>query len=136
MAAHRQIHSHHFISWFENREINCSISLRTRVWLNIHIVHTKQFFGSVDCQLFYLIYHFTSAVITSSRVAFRIFVGEYTSHGFHHVFGYKIFRSDEFYAVCLSLSFFFNEFENRVLHFLDLFSPKLQNSKDIFVTLK
>src|SRR5690606_22824943 len=56
--------------------------------------------------LLYLIHHFTSAVISFSRITFSILIRETTSHGNKNLLATEIFRSDKFQAITLSLKFF------------------------------
>ena len=87
--------------------------------LNIRIFHPEKFFRTVNRQSLNFVHHFATAVISSSRITFCIFIGEDASHRFHYMIRNKIFWCDKFYSVSLSLSFLFNEVENWIHVFIN-----------------
>ena len=54
--------------------------------LDIGVVGAKQRFGPLARDPFYLIHKHTPAIITSSRYALGIFIGQMAAHGLHHSF--------------------------------------------------
>ena len=75
-----QVHSHHFISRSEHCKLHCHIRLCPGVRLHIDIFTAKQLFRTLNRQILCHIYTLASAIITFSRIPFRIFVRERTSH--------------------------------------------------------
>ena len=86
-----QVHSHHFISRSEHCKLHCHIRLCPGVRLHIDIFTAKQLFRTLNRQILCHIYTLASAIITFSRIPFRIFVRERTSHRCHHCFAHPVF---------------------------------------------
>ena len=71
--------------------------------LNVGMLGTEEFFGTVDSELLDDIDVFTSTIPTAAGVALGVFVGEERSLGFHHCGRGKIFRCDELDIVALAV---------------------------------
>ena len=55
----------------------------------------KQLPGPFDCQCLNLVYMFTSAIIASSRISFRVLIGRHCSHRKHDRRTYNILRRNQ-----------------------------------------
>ena len=63
--------------------IGGGIGLGTGMGLDVGVFGAKQFFGSIDGQIFRDINKFAAAVIPFLGIALGVLVGQYTSLGFH-----------------------------------------------------
>ena len=77
VSSMRKIKSEDLVSRLDKGMKHSRIGLRTRVGLYIGIGSTKQFFGTVNGQLLYLVYHFATTVVALSWVTLSIFIGKY-----------------------------------------------------------
>ena len=98
-------HPHNGITGLQHRQENGLVRLRTGIGLDIGRFSAKQFLHTIDRQLFGDIDIFTSAIVTSAGIAFRIFVCKVGSHSFHNSFRNNIFRRYKFNIVLLSVKF-------------------------------
>ena len=71
-----EIQSHESIARFENSEQNGSISLCSRVRLNIGILSTEDFLDTLDGKVLYDINNLATAIVTFARETFCILVGQ------------------------------------------------------------
>src|SRR5690606_7002446 len=136
MSPMGQIETQDGIPWLETGMVHRGIGLGAGMRLYIGIGRPKEFLGPVNGQLFHLIHHFASPIITFSGIAFRIFVGQNRTRGLHDLWTCKVFRSDEFDALYLPGPLLFDKFKNTVvsLHLPKfLISPKITNRLGIFV---
>ena len=118
-----EVESHEGVAGIEYCQEDCSVGLSTRVRLHVGVFSSEEFLDSVDGQLFHLVHHLTTAVVSLSGIAFGIFVGEAGAHGLHYLIADKVLGCNEFDASHLSLFLFFDERKHRVVSFHNLF-PK------------
>ena len=85
--------------------------------LYIDMFSAEKFLCPVNGQLFYFVYEFASAVVSLTRIAFGVFIGEHAALGFHDCVAYDIFRSNHFQLVSLSVQFFLDGFIHRFVVF-------------------
>jgi hypothetical protein len=103
VTAHAEVQSQDLIAWFQDSQHYGCICLCAGVGLYISICYIEDLLSSVDGQLFTLVNDFTATIISTSRIAFRIFVGQNGSHGLNYLQTGKVFRCDQFYAMTLAL---------------------------------
>ena len=84
MSAVIQVHTHHSVTRLKQCKLYCHICLCSGMWLYIGIGASKQFFGTVNGKLLYLIYTLASSIITFSRISFCIFICHDASLCFHN----------------------------------------------------
>ena len=118
MPAIGQIHAHDRITGLKQSEIHSQISLCARMRLYIGVFGAEQFLRPLNGQIFRNIHILTAAVITMSRVAFRIFIGHYTAHGFHDRYAGMVFRGNHFQIILLTGLFQFNRIINLFIRLL------------------
>ena len=102
MTAFGKRHPHNGIARLQHRQENGLVRLRTGIGLDIGRFRTKQFLHTVDRQLFGDIDIFTSAIITSAGIAFRIFVRQLRSLRLHDRRRAIVFGSDQFDVIFLT----------------------------------
>ena len=106
MSTMIQIHTHYSISRLQHCKKDCHICLCSGMWLYIGIGASKQFFGTVNGKLLYLIHTLTPAIITFARISFCIFIRQWAAHGCHDSFAYPVFGSDQLNVTVLTFLFF------------------------------
>ena len=85
-----KVQSHEFVARIEHGEEYGCIGLRTGVRLYIGPFGTEDLFQAVNGDLFALVHHFATTVITLAGVAFSVFVGEAGTHCLHDLVTYKV----------------------------------------------
>ena len=108
MTAVGQIHAQHCIAIFEDCLVYSSISVGTGMRLHVSMFCTKDLLGTIYRHLFYFVYEFASAIVSLSRVAFCILVGQRASHSFHDLIIYKVLGCDHFDFGFLTIDFTFH----------------------------
>src|SRR5258708_10467881 len=73
--------------------------------MDVGILSTEKFPGTLARKFFHHVGKLASAVIPLAGITFRIFVGEYRSGGLKHSLAHKIFRSDQLQTFVLAASF-------------------------------
>ena len=63
--------------------------------LHVGISAAKKLFSSLDGQVFHHVHALAAAVVSFSRVTFRVFVGQGASHSRHHGFAHPVFGCDQ-----------------------------------------
>jgi hypothetical protein len=84
-------------------EIDRLIGLAARMRLNVGIGTAEQRLGALDGECFNRINMRAAAVITSARIAFRIFVGQYRPLYLQYGATHEVFRSNQLDRVALPL---------------------------------
>lgn len=69
-----KIHSKNGISCLKKSKKYGQIRWRTRMWLNINILCSEEFFCAFNSKIFYLIYELLPCIIPFPRIPFRIFI--------------------------------------------------------------
>ncbi len=80
--------------------------------LNIRIITSEQFLCSLSCKFLNYINTVASAVISLSRISFRILIGKGASHCCHNRLAYPVLGSDKLDMAVLTLLFFYNGLSN------------------------
>ncbi|MPN05301.1 hypothetical protein SDC9_152551 [bioreactor metagenome] len=101
VTAMGKIHTHDGVAWFQEGKINSSIGISAGMSLHVGMFSAKKFFSTFDSQRFNFIDVFTAAVITVSRIAFRVFIGQHGAHGFHNCRRYKVFGCNQLNFITL-----------------------------------
>ncbi len=96
MTAVGQIHAQHCIAVFEDCLVYSSIGVGSAVRLHVSMFCTKDLLGTIYRHLFYFVYEFASAIVSLSRVAFCILVGQRASHSFHDLISLQSSRMRSF----------------------------------------
>ena len=91
MSAMRQIHTHHCITGLQQSKEYRHVCLSAGMRLHIGIGTSKNLHGAVSGQIFYYVYTLASAIITFSRISFRVFVSQRASHSSHNRFCHPVF---------------------------------------------
>ena len=112
-----QIQAHKLITRIQDCQKYSSISLSTRVRLNVCPFSTEDFLQTFDSDTFALVYYFAATVITFAWIAFCIFIGQARTHGLHNLVTYKIFGSNQFNAFQLTLMFLLDNIKNQIVSF-------------------
>ena len=86
-----QVQSHKFISRIQNGKEHGCIGLCAGVWLYIGPFGAKNLLQPVDSDLFALVYHLATAVVTLAGIAFGIFIGKAGAHCLHYLVTHKVF---------------------------------------------
>ncbi len=84
MSAVIQVHPHESVARLQYGKKHRHIRLCPGMRLYIDILAAKQLPGPVFGQLFHDIHTLAAAVISFSRISFRVFVRQRTSHSRHH----------------------------------------------------
>ena len=103
-----QAHTHHGIPRLEQRQLYGSIGLGTGVGLHIGKLRTKQILRPLNAKALNLINVLAAAVVTLTREAFCILVGQNGAHGGNDSGGRKVFRGNQLQAVLLTVEFSFH----------------------------
>ena len=111
MATSIKRHPQNGIARLAQCQHNCTVRLRTGMWLNVDKLTAKQFFGAINRKLLGNINKFAPAVITTRRITFGIFVRQNRSLSFDHGFGNNVFRSNHLNLVLLTILFIGDGFE-------------------------
>ena len=104
VEAHRQV----CVTRIQHRQVNRHIGLRAGVWLNVGVVSSEEFAGTVSSNGFDDIDILAAAVISFFRVAFCIFVGQARTGCFHDCGAGVIFRRNQLEALFLTNFFGLN----------------------------
>src|SRR5690554_3877292 len=112
MSAMGKVKAQKCVSWLQTCCKNRSICLRSTMGLHVGIFGTKKCLCSIYGQLFHLIYHFTSSIISLSRISFSIFIGQNRAGGLHNLITHKILGSNQLQTINLTLFFVFYQFKN------------------------
>ena len=121
MAAMVKIHPHNRIARIADGKLNGKVCLSAGMGLHIGIIAAKQFFCPFNRQIFHYIHAFAPAIISFSRISFRIFVGKRAAHRRHHGFADPVFRCNQFNMAVLPVLFIHNRLRNfriYLLHFI------------------
>ena len=105
VAASVERHAEDGVTRLEESLEHALVRLRTRVRLNVCEFTVEQLFCAFDREGFSDVYVFAAAVVTLTSITFGVFVGHYRALGFHHSFGYDVFRSNQFNLVTLTAQF-------------------------------
>ena len=108
MSAMIQIHAHIGISGLKNGEKHCHICLCSGMRLHVGILAAEKLFCTFSCKFFHHVYTLAAAVISLSRISFRVFVGQRASHSSHHGFAHPVFGCDQLDMGVLSLHLCFD----------------------------
>ena len=73
------------VTRFDESEIHRHVCAGTRVWLHVGVICAKQLLHAVNCQRFNIVYNCVATVVTLAWVALCIFVCEYRTSCFHHI---------------------------------------------------
>ena len=100
--------------------------------LHVGILRIVNLAEPVDGQLFDLVHHLATAVVTLARITFSIFVRTDGAHRFHDLVGHIILGGNEFKAGRLPVALPFDQVENleillhtcRKLAFVSVFPVK------------
>ena len=103
VAAVVQVHSHDGVSGREHGKLHRHVGLGAGMGLHVGIITAEQLLRAFNGKVFHLIHIIAAAVVAFSRVALRIFVGEYASHGGHHRFAHPVLRCDQLDMAVLTL---------------------------------
>ncbi len=117
VTAVAQVKAHDGVTGLQASEVDRRVGLATTVGLHVGIFRIKKLTRTVARQIFHLVYDFAAPVVALSRVSLRVFIGEHGAHRFHDRWTRKIFGSDEFNSVDLTLFLSFNELENSAIVF-------------------
>ncbi len=63
--------------------------------LHVSPFSAEEFFGAFDGEIFCLVYHLATTVITMAGIALGIFVGKARAHGAHHFVAHKVFTGNQ-----------------------------------------
>ena len=96
MAPVVQAHAQHGIAGLQKAEVNRHVGLGTAVGLHVGMIRAVEFLGPFDGDPFHLVHAAAAAVVPASRIAFRVFIGQWAAHGRHDSGADKVFRSDQF----------------------------------------
>ena len=105
VTAMRQTHAEQSLTRLHKRRIGGSVGLRTRMRLHVGIAALEQLLGTLYRQRFHHVYEFTTTVVTLSRVALGIFVGQHTALRFHHTRTGVIFGCNQLNVLFLPAAF-------------------------------
>ena len=105
MAALSEIHAHNGIARLQKGKVNCGVGISAGMCLYVGMFCAEKFFGAFNGKGFNLVNVFAAA-ITVSGVAFRIFVGQHTAHGFHNCGADEVFGSNQLNFVALASELF------------------------------
>ncbi len=100
-----QIHTQDGVAWFDQRLKHTLVRLRTGVWLHVGEFTAEQLLCAVDCEVLSNVHILATAIVTTARVAFGVFVGQNGTLGFHHCGGNDVLRGDQFDLVALTAEF-------------------------------
>ena len=123
VAALREIQPHKRVARIQTSH-NCShIGLSAGMGLNICPLRAKEFLEAVNSQLFRLVHHLITAIITLSGLARGIFIGKARPHGSKYLRAYKILGSYKLHTHVLTCVFARDNVENLLvlIHNLLLF---------------
>ena len=95
MSAMGQIHTHDSIAGLAYRKLYSHICLCAGVGLHIGILTAKELLCSLDGQVLHHIHTLASAVVSLSRIAFCVLVGQRAAHSCHNSLGNPVFRCDQ-----------------------------------------
>src|SRR6202042_3222571 len=105
MAAMSQVQAENRVARLEDRRVSRLVRLRTRMWLDIGMFRAKQFLPALAGQFLDHVSEFASAVITFSRVPFRIFIREHRAGSLEHRLADKVLRSNQLQPFMLAANF-------------------------------
>ncbi len=111
MSSVGQVKPHESITRFQAGEENSHIGLGSGMGLNVGEFCTVEFTQTLNGQIFHLIHHLATAVITGCRISFSIFICKARAESLKHAFGYEVFGGDQFDAVQLPVFLLLNEIQ-------------------------
>ena len=112
-----EVKTHEAVAGLQHGQQHGSVSLCTRVRLNVGILCTEQLADAVDSQLLYLVNHLASAIIAVARITLGVFIGKIAAHGFHHLVANKVLTGNQLNAFQLALMLLLNQLENLIVSF-------------------
>jgi hypothetical protein len=119
MAAVGEVHPENRISVLTGCQKDGHIGLASRVGLDVGVLGTEEFTGSLDGGPFDDICKFTSPIVAATRVALGILVGEDGSGGFQDGLGDEVLGGDQFEPFVLAVRLLTNGFVDEGIDFLE-----------------
>ena len=113
----REVETHEGVAGFKQSLHHSHVGLCARVGLHVGEGGVEQLAGAVDGDLLALVDDLAAAVVTLARVTLGVFVGHDRTHGFQHLLADKVFRSDEFDSVHLTLFLLANQIKDFLVSF-------------------
>jgi len=98
-------HTHYRIAVLNCSVVGGHIRLSAGVWLDVSMVSMIEGLSPLNGQPFNNIHVLTAAVVTLTRIAFRILTGEERPQGFQHRRAGIVLRGDEVNGLSLSFGF-------------------------------
>src|SRR5262245_48455552 len=103
MSAMSQVETEHGVAGLERCQINRGVGLRTAMRLHVGKLGAEELLCTIDGKLLDDIDVLATAVVTLSRIAFGIFIGEHATGGLHHSRACVAFARNHLEAVGLAL---------------------------------
>ena len=95
VASMRQVKSHESVAGLQACHQNCHVGLRPGMRLYVCVFGLEKLAESLYGKLLYLVDHFTTSVISRSRISLRVFVGTYRTESIEHLLADVVFRCYE-----------------------------------------
>ena len=108
----REVKSHESVPRLEACHHDGHVRLGSGMRLDIGVFSLEEFADTVYGELFDLVDHFASPVISCSGIAFGVLVRADRTQGFENLVADIVFRGDELDAHGLPLLLFFDQIEN------------------------
>ena len=121
VSAMVQVHAHNRIARIADGKLDSQVRLCAGMRLYIGIITAKQLFCPFDRQILHHVHAFASAVISLSRISFRIFIGQRASHRRHDRLAHPVLRCDQLNMAVLPVLLIHDRLRNfriRVLYFI------------------
>ena len=98
-----EIHRENRVTVVEGGLVGGGICLRTRMGLDVRVVHPEELLGPRDRDLFDLVDDLAATVVPAPRVALGVLVREHRAHRFEHGVGDEVLRGDQLDGQALAL---------------------------------
>src|SRR5687767_10391300 len=103
MPAMSEVHAENGVTWTKHGAVCGLISLRSGVRLDVGILGPEQLLSSIAREILHNVHVLAAAVVTPSRIAFGVFIGEDATRRLENGLGGEILAGDEFQARVLTL---------------------------------
>ena len=102
VTAVAQVQTHERVAGFQTGHEHSHIRLCAGVGLYVHVLGVVELFEPVAGDVLRDIYHLATSVITVTRVALRVLIGQHAAHGFQHLVAHEVLAGNQLNTFCLT----------------------------------
>ncbi len=119
VTAMAEVHAHELVARLKTCHEYSHVCLRSTMRLHVCPFSIEKLFGAFYCEVFSLVNHLATSVITVCRISFCIFICQAGTHCAHNLIAYKVLAGYEFDSTTLTQMLAINDVKNFVVSFHD-----------------